>query len=751
MPDSYEPEVPLAETVIIKSSVPSTPLPDRYDLMGELGHGGMGVVYKVRDRETGEVLALKFLKPEIADDAQILDRFKSELRLAHKITHRNIARLYEFHRTGDTVFVSMEYVEGESLRELLKRSGRLNVEQGLKIARQLTAGLAEAHRQSIVHRDLKPENIMLTPSGEVKVMDFGISKSYAAGATVTGAIIGTPAYMAPEQAEGKSTDHRTDIYALGLVLYEMFTGSAPFTGETPVAVALKQLRDAPTVPSALAPDLPKHVERAILKCLEKDPAKRFQSVDDLLLALEGVPTVQRPRAPARSKRSWFIGGAAVVSVIIAGLSLWAWLNRSSDSVQLSVEQFTLPNGLPVVLSVDHSSPTFSLAVAYKAGVYTAPSTRQGLPILVTHLMSQGSPNVAQGEYQSLVKGAGGRESYRITGDYSLFSSTLPSNQLDLALFLEADRMTGLDITPEGMEAARALVQQQLTRAQSGMYGSAVIRFRDLAWDNPVNRFGAFSDNPESINAATVREAADFYHTYYTPSNAVLALVGDFDPKAARDRIVHYFGSIPAHGAPPAPDRSEPVRTAEKREMVTDPTARVPVVLVTWRAPSRLDPDWIALKTVWNLLGGNDAARLQTSLVKGAAVASEIDGQLGDTAGLNYFEFDFLGTVGKDPLQIESFLNQEIDRIQREGASEDELRRLRNSELRARALSLVSTEQRASLFAATQSKFGRPDIVNRREDEERTVTSEDLRRVAKKYLIPANRTILFVKPAAEGAP
>jgi eukaryotic-like serine/threonine-protein kinase len=165
---------------------PVTLLPERYQVLGELGRGGMGIVYKARDRETGEVMALKILKPEIAADLGIIERFKNELLLAHRITHHNVARLFEFHRAGDTLYLSMEYVEGESLRALLLRTGKLDVPRGLDIARQIAAGLAEAHRQSIAHRDLKPDNIMLTPGGEVKVLDFGISRYYAVNATATG-------------------------------------------------------------------------------------------------------------------------------------------------------------------------------------------------------------------------------------------------------------------------------------------------------------------------------------------------------------------------------------------------------------------------------------------------------------------------------------------------------------------------------------------------------------------------------------
>src|SRR5450432_1248004 len=298
----------------------ATPLPQRYEMLGELGRGGMGIVSKVRDRETGEVLALKVLKPEIAANPQILERFKNELLLAHKITHRHVARLYEFHRAGDTVYLSMEFVEGETLRSLLQREGRLEIGRAIEFARQLADGLGEAHRQSIVHRDLKPENIMIGPDGELKVMDFGISRSYAEDATVTGSVVGTPAYMAPEQAEGKTLDHRTDIYAFGLVLYEMFTGEAAFHGDTAVTVALKQIRERPRNPTTLTPTLPKRVESAILKCLEKDPAARFQRVEDAFRALQGVAAVAAlPKVAKPARRKLLVTAiSAAVAAAAAG-------------------------------------------------------------------------------------------------------------------------------------------------------------------------------------------------------------------------------------------------------------------------------------------------------------------------------------------------------------------------------------------------------------------------------------------------
>src|SRR3990167_8348774 len=232
------------------------PLAARYQVMGEVSRGGMGIVYKARDRETGELLALKVLKPEIAADQAVMERFKNELRLARKITHKNVCRIYDFHRTNGTAYISMEYVEGESLRAVLNRFGGLPLRKALELARQIAAALREAHGQGIVHRDLKPENVMVDPAGNVKVMDFGIALSTALPSSHTGNIVGTPAYMAPEQAEGRRVDARVDIYALVLLLYEMLTNHPAFSGDTPVAVALKQIREAPLPPRQLEPAIP---------------------------------------------------------------------------------------------------------------------------------------------------------------------------------------------------------------------------------------------------------------------------------------------------------------------------------------------------------------------------------------------------------------------------------------------------------------------------------------------------------------
>lgn len=269
-------------------------LSQRYDILGEAGHGSMGNVYKARDRETGEVVALKLLKPEISSDQAMMDRFKNELLFARKITHKNVCRVHEFNRLGGIAYTSMEFVEGESLRQVLNRFGGLPVRKALDLAQQICSGLQEAHAQGIVHRDLKPENVMIDGQGNVKIMDFGIARSMEAGTRLTGSMVGTPAYMAPEQVAGKAVDYRTDVYSLGLILYEVFTGTPAFHAENAVAVALKQMRESPKPPHEIESTIPVGIERAILRCLEKESARRFQSVAELQKALKTPGGAEAP-------------------------------------------------------------------------------------------------------------------------------------------------------------------------------------------------------------------------------------------------------------------------------------------------------------------------------------------------------------------------------------------------------------------------------------------------------------------------
>ncbi len=260
-------------------------VPGRFQILSQIGSGGMGIVYKVRDLETGEIVALKLLKPEIASDPRMREELRKEVCLARKVTHKNVCRIHEFYRSDAASCISMEFVGGESLLSRLRRAGALPVRDSIEITRQICAGLREAHAHGIVHRDLKPANIMIDAAGVVKIMDFGIARLSQESGQLTGTLVGTPEYMAPEQIELKAMGPRTDIYSLGLLLYEMVTGSQAFRGDSAIAVALKQIRELPKRPSEIVPTLSPALEAVILKCLRKNSDSRFQSIDQLDLAL----------------------------------------------------------------------------------------------------------------------------------------------------------------------------------------------------------------------------------------------------------------------------------------------------------------------------------------------------------------------------------------------------------------------------------------------------------------------------------
>ena len=260
-------------------------VPARYEVLSRVGTGGMGIVYKVRDLDAREVIALKILKPEAASNEAMQENLRREVYLARKVTHKNVCRIHEFNRSKGTAYISMEFIEGESLLRRLRRVCTIPTAEAVGIVRQICAGLREAHLQGIVHRDLKPANIMLDGAGNVKIMDFGIARLAQENAQHTGTIAGTPSYMAPEQVQLQPVGPRTDIYSIGLILYEMVVGKQAFEGDNSIVIALKQLNESPKRPREIAPEVPARLEDVIMKCLEKDPAKRFQNIDEFETAM----------------------------------------------------------------------------------------------------------------------------------------------------------------------------------------------------------------------------------------------------------------------------------------------------------------------------------------------------------------------------------------------------------------------------------------------------------------------------------
>lgn len=273
----------------------------RFEVIRPLGAGGMGAVYLARDCQLNEEVALKVLGGLGLHDPEAAERLRREASAARRISHPNVVRLHDLGESGGLLFLSMEFVDGESLAQRLQREGRLSPAQFRSIAADLCEGLSAAHLAGVVHRDLKPHNVLLTRDGRAKLIDFGIARmAHVDGLTATGMVMGTAEYMAPEQVRGAAVDERTDIYAFGVIAYQALVGRPPFRGETPIAVSLAHCTDPPPPPRALCPDLPPAWESLILRALAKAPTERFASARALRAALpvdEADATIAQPAAP----------------------------------------------------------------------------------------------------------------------------------------------------------------------------------------------------------------------------------------------------------------------------------------------------------------------------------------------------------------------------------------------------------------------------------------------------------------------
>lgn len=265
----------------------SSALENRFQLLKELGRGGMGIVYQAYDKQLKEQVAIKILSPLLSNNSDALERLKREVSAARRITHANVIKIYDISESQGIHFVSMEYFPGTTLKEIIKRDGVCSLAQGAQIAFQICDGLESAHRQGVIHRDLKSHNIIMNDAGELKIIDFGLAScAHQEGMTATGLILGTPEYMSPEQVSGRKVDERADIYSLGIILYELFTGKVPFTGDSAIAIGLQQLREDPLRPADINPKISTKLEEVILKALQKDPVERYSSVNEMRVGLE---------------------------------------------------------------------------------------------------------------------------------------------------------------------------------------------------------------------------------------------------------------------------------------------------------------------------------------------------------------------------------------------------------------------------------------------------------------------------------
>jgi serine/threonine protein kinase/tetratricopeptide (TPR) repeat protein len=296
----------------------------RYRIESLLGEGGMGKVYKAQDGELRRTVALKLVRPELASDPSSMDRLKQEILLASKVSHKNILRIHDLGDVGGLKFISMAFVDGRDLHQIISAEGKLPVPRAVRITRQLCLALEAAHSEGVIHRDLKPQNVLVDQEDQVFVSDFGLAKSlevHASMMTSTGEVNGTPRYMSPEQVESGPVDHRSDLYSLGLILYEMVTADLPFESDSVLQAMYQRVTQSPKSPKTLNPDLPDYLVNIIMRCLEKDPAQRYQHARDILVDVEradaappdtSVPATPPPAAPRWKKPAVWAAAAAIV-------------------------------------------------------------------------------------------------------------------------------------------------------------------------------------------------------------------------------------------------------------------------------------------------------------------------------------------------------------------------------------------------------------------------------------------------------
>jgi tetratricopeptide (TPR) repeat protein/predicted Ser/Thr protein kinase/TolB-like protein len=310
----------------------------RYRVVKLLGRGGMGAVYKCHDEELQREVALKIIRPEIASDTGIIERFKREIQLSSRVTHKNVLRVYDLGEADGVRFLTMQFVEGEDLAGLLRRTGPLPVTRLFHVFRQICEGLAAAHEEGVVHRDLKPQNVLLDAEDHVWLTDFGLAKSLGGSAmTELGAVMGTPSYMSPEQVRGQAVDKRSDIYSLGIVFYEMATGRTPFGGGSMYEVMMRRLSTPPRPVTELNPAVPPYLAKVLARCLEVDPRSRFQSVGEILTDLDAAVFLTTVRYEVHRRRRLLaaLGLALALALSAAGVS---WLVKRKPAPSRAPEQ-----------------------------------------------------------------------------------------------------------------------------------------------------------------------------------------------------------------------------------------------------------------------------------------------------------------------------------------------------------------------------------------------------------------------------
>jgi predicted Zn-dependent peptidase len=416
-------------------------------------------------------------------------------------------------------------------------------------------------------------------------------------------------------------------------------------------------------------------------------------------------------------------------------------------------QFTdtkLKNGLRVIISEDHSAPVFSIVVNYNVGSRDERKGRTGFAHLFEHMMFKGSEHVGPGEHPYLMFMYGGSMNGTTSKDRTMYYEILPSNQLDMALFLEADRMRSLAITKENLDNQRHAVQEERRLGvDTQPYGRTFDAIDELAYDSFAYEHSVIGSMAD-LDAATVEDVAAFFKTYYAPNNAVIGIVGDVDTKTAIEKLRKYFEGIPSQPPPPKVDMTEPPQTAERRTTLEDPLARLPRLDMVYKIPPSDAADMDPLSVLATILSSGRSSRLYESVVRQKQLSSSAGAFAGQARGPGLFRFSATALLGRTLADLETAMDEEIEKVKTAPISAWEMDKARNAARNSLVGSLGSTLSRAILLSEDAMFFDDPGRINTRADRIAKVTTGDVQRVAKQYLVKTNRTVVHTVPKAPAA-
>jgi len=438
-----------------------------------------------------------------------------------------------------------------------------------------------------------------------------------------------------------------------------------------------------------------------------------------------------------------------VHVFVLAAATAAAVTLQAATPKITFTDTKLKNGLRVLIAEDHHAPVFSVAISYNVGSRDERPGRTGFAHLFEHMMFKGSENVGPGEQFTLIFNNGGSMNGTTNEDRTLYYDTLPANQLDMALFLEADRMRSLEITKENLDNQRQAVQEERRlRVDNVPYGTSGERFGELAYSNPAYRHSVIGSMAD-LSAATVQDVSAFFKTYYAPNNAVMAIAGDVNPAQALAKVRQYFEAIPSQPAPPPMDMTEPAQTKEKRETMADGLARFPRVTMGYHVPPSSHADTEALSVLATVLTGGRSSRMYETLVRQKQLTTGVGAGLNGRRGPQLFMLNATASPGKTIADIESAIYAEIERVKTEPIQGWELDKARNNAKRNIVGGLGISLNTAVSLAENALAYNDPGLINTQIDRINKVTAADVQRVAKQYFSDTNRTVLITtpKPAA----